>query len=328
MLKKWLAIGAVVLVGLVIGILSLGKNAQLVFNRVEDRIETGAAPPKDEETTSESDPTAEQTMPAPPPPPTGVEPKAAPTLPAVAFPESAPHLPADPAGRVVVGSAARPPAILTRAGAQLAGAVREQGYYVLPEPVPNLSLVELNRAGGPSRLLFDVQTFAQEKPALEPGAFHLERGGDVLAIALARQLDAMKLQIRMDVAPLLEEGKRKIQMFAYSVAEPDLALWVEGTVRQFSVQHTRDGSAGKSTATLDAEVVFIDRGSDVAVYRASRRLESSATAPAGAADRARAAADAAVRSYLALYFADPACDAALADWLAKHPPATVDKKAE
>ena len=129
------------------------------------------------------------------PPPTAVTPMAeAPAATRSRPPATCLRSPAAPRPRrrSFLQRPARPgPPIVTRSGGRLVAAVRDQAYYVRYEPLPDLRLDRFARALGGNSFGFEVLSFERLSSEQVPLGFHVERAGEIVAAAIALQLERM-----------------------------------------------------------------------------------------------------------------------------------------
>lgn len=201
----------------------------------------------------------------------------------------------------------------------MVGAIRDQSYYVRYELQAGLRLAALHRAASGKSFAFEVLPFRQSDAQPVPGGFHVERAGEIVAAALALQLDQMGYRVGLELAkalaPLQERlGDRfKIDLDAFA-----LKASFSGDV-QFWVAHPARDGRYETTARLVVSVVLSgDRAGRAAeIYRrVVVDFETlQAEGPAGASERARRAAAAVLQRFVRTLTTDPRLEAALVSFV-------------
>jgi hypothetical protein len=206
----------------------------------------------------------------------------------------------------------RPTPPATRTGGRLVAAIRDQAYYVSYEPQGGVRLKKLHDAVRGKDFAFEVAEFEQDASVPAPEGFHVERAGEILAAAIALQLEAMKFKVGMQLPRALAPLQAQLgDRFRIDLERFPLRASFSGRVR-FTVAHARSGDAFVTTASLGAsvQVAAPDRG-----FLYGRDLQESASASAGtmsgASDRARSTASAAVVRLVAALFSDPQLESSL-----------------
>jgi hypothetical protein len=190
-----------------------------------------------------------------------------------------------------------------RAPAMRAGALRlpralRAKYEIEFAPLTGLTLPLLDRARAGRKIGAEVKPFAQRPAGGDEQ--DVERGGEIVAIALAQQLEKLGWTVNVLDRAQLRRGLRIPQA---SLDGASLALRVEGSVL-FALS--------ERGARIDGEVRFL-AGRSVVVARSSR------SAPLGSAPgrsaRLRAAAEGALRAFVQAIVSDAALDRDLAKLL-------------
>jgi hypothetical protein len=164
-----------------------------------------------------------------------------------------------------------------RAAARRLEAFQTQTYYVSYPGDPRLA------AFGPAgkvlvqrKLVATVHTFSEEKRDHAPDneGFDVERAGEIVALAIARQLKAMRWEVDLVVTrAMLPGGAMEAQAFRDRArGEPIGRVVVNGEVHRFRVIEERRSQITTSAAHLEATVRFLDH-EDREIYR--RRLSAS-----------------------------------------------------
>ena len=196
--------------------------------------------------------------------------------------------------------------LVLRAGARRLRALYRRDYYAECEPEPGLQLPALKEALQGRRPRAAIRPFTQRPAASDDEAFDVERAGEIVAVAIARQLEELRWEVGLDadasVLPIATD-----EFPAVDVTGHPLAFRFSGRVRFWVRASAGEGPAGH-TATLDGQVrVRSLRSSGTAViYARSHTAEATVTEEQEAVRgvRARKAAAAALRRWVRALFTD------------------------
>ena len=213
-----------------------------------------------------------------------------------------------------------PAPILTRAGARLVGAIRDQNYYVNYKPQAGLRLARLDSAVAGRSFAFEVMPFEQDDSQALPGGFHVERAGEIVSVAIALQLDRMGYQVGMQLARALAPLQERLgDRFKIDLEAFGFKATFSGDVL-FFVTHARE-NRHETTARMAVVVALAaSKGAQSQViYQPSMKDSEVATSEtlAGASDRARSAAAAVVQRFVKTLLGDPRLEQALVAYVSQ-----------
>jgi hypothetical protein len=213
------------------------------------------------------------------------------------------------------------PELVLRTGGRLVAAIRDQSYYVEYAPQRGLRWPRLSRAASGKQFGFEVLMFASRPRAVPPGGFAVERAGEIVAVAVARQLDAMGFRVGIDLGPTLKPLRDELgDRFRIDLDGLALKATVSGGVHfvvqhRTLAQHTTPNDAFETRADLDVTLFLIDRaGRPLYARRVTESASLVARALEGAAERARAVAAQALQRFLGTAFRDARLEEALLEY--------------
>lgn len=240
------------------------------------------------------------------------------TLPPTTTPLSPPT--PTPGPTTNIHAATLPPDIVTRSGGRQVAALRDQAYYVLYEPQPDLQLGRFGSALGSRTFGFEVLSF--ERLPSEPisRGFHVERAGEIVSSAIALQLERMGFRVGIELDRALDPLREQLgQRFKIDLSRVSLRAKFSGTVKFVVLHRERSATQYETRAELDVAVVVT--GADgTALYRRSLNEGALETASSleGHAERGRSTATTAVRLFIRHLFADPTLEQSLVLYVAKN----------
>ncbi len=139
-----------------------------------------------------------------------------------------------------------------RSGARRLRALYRRDYYAGYEPDSSLRLASLRRALEGRQPRAALRPFHQQPAAPDEDSFDVERAGEILAVAIARQLEELGWQVGLDadatVLPIATDEFPAIDVRAHP-----LSFRISGRVR-FWVGAARQEDGAAHQAHLDARV--------------------------------------------------------------------------
>jgi hypothetical protein len=192
-----------------------------------------------------------------------------------------------------------------RTGARLVAAVRDQAYYVECAPRPDLAWPRLRRAASGKSFGFEVFIFDDHSSVMAAGSFAVERAGEIVAVAVARQLEAMGFPVGIDLGQALKPTRDELgERFKVDLGRLARRASISGMVN-FIVKHTAPEGRFATRADL---VVVVGLGDASGQRLYDRRVSTSATVVGerldGASQRARKTAGDALQKFLAAFVGD------------------------
>jgi hypothetical protein len=181
--------------------------------------------------------------------------------------------------------------IITRTGARLSTALKDENYYVTYVPQPDVHMTKLDTAVEGKNFGFEVQRFGQSTSQEITSGFHVERAGEIVAAAIAQQLDSMGYQVALDLTEALITLREKLDgKFDIDPASFQARVAIAGDVR-FWIEHLQNGKEYQTLAKIDLNVRLrgVRGGESTELFK--RRVEdkesSSSDSLTGSSDRAR-----------------------------------------
>ena len=174
------------------------------------------------------------------------------------------------------------------AGARRPAAVQRERYYVDYQPTETLPLEELAKARGDEAVYAQVARFDQHEAIDLDDGFNVARGGQVLAVALSRQLEKAGLSVGLELRPGLRARVAR-EFPAVDVSTFRVRLRVTGTV-QFTVEHSHKDEKYVTEARLDTSVFIYGQadGAEIGVFQKRIRTHAQSHGPTYASRGSRA----------------------------------------
>lgn len=168
------------------------------------------------------------------------------------------------------------PPWMTRTGARQAAALKEAKYYVDYQPQKDVKADALQAAR--QRFEFEVEVFGDRPPQKVATGFGIDRAGELVAAALALQLDAIGFQVSIDLSNALEELRERLGE-RFKLAGKSLAKrFIIGGEVSFIAR--LDRLENRFTAVVDLEVlVQLKMAGNAAKKIYERRFQQRATQP-------------------------------------------------
>lgn len=206
-----------------------------------------------------------------------------------------------------------PPPLGPLANPLLTGARRTPGtapleYYATYNPRKDIRFEKFEKAMS-GKTAFKVSEFEQHLIRPVQDGFHIERAGEIISLAIGRQLEAMDYTVGLEWRIFEKEGPKPRILF-------DLLFSISGKV-EYTIEHRKGERRYETIASLASDLELSGertKGPRKTIFRT--RIEEKETVPSevleGASDRARKAAAAVLDRGVWKLFQDPSLDEALA----------------
>ncbi len=205
-----------------------------------------------------------------------------------------------------------------RIGARRAAAYKEGNYYLGFTPVKDLRFDKLIQAGAGKQFAFEVFDLLQDTAKPVDGGFHIDKAGEIFALAIARQLEAMGLVAALTLPSGLK-GSTSPE-FQFKASDYARRIWVMGKLK-FLVEHARRDNVHETRAVLSCAIRFLglagENNDTSPLYQAELNDEEKTSGPGleGAAERARKVAGAVLQRAVKKLFSDAKLEEALVKFI-------------